>query len=93
MSVYNGVVKYDWENLESQPLYVKSKRKENKKQKYSIELAVDRSAEPEFIGETFRVYGPMINDAQIGSDVDIEIDPDKSSFISQHMVLLNLMLF
>lgn len=83
MSLYNGVVTFDWKKLEKQPLYVKSLRKENKKQGYSIELAVDRTGDDEFRGETFRVYGPMINDAQINSDVAIKVDPTQSSFISQ----------
>lgn len=83
MSLYSGVVTFDWSKLERQPLYVKSARKENKKQIYAIELAVDRSGADEFRGETFRVYGPMITDAQVNSDVEIEIDPEQSSFISQ----------
>lgn len=83
MSLYSGVVTFDWSKLEKQPLYVKSLRKENKKQGYAIELAVDRTGDDEFRGETFRVYGPMITDAQVNSDVEIEIDSEQSSFISQ----------
>ena len=83
MSIYSGVVTFNWKNLEKQPLYVKSKRRENKRQTYSIELAVDRSGDEKFRCESFRVYGPMITDAAENSDVEIEIDPDQSSFISQ----------
>lgn len=83
MTLYNGVVDFDWSKLENQPLYVKSERRENKKQGYSIELAVDRAGDDEFRGETFKVYGPMITDARVNSDVAIEVDNVQSSFISQ----------
>lgn len=83
MSLYGGIVKFDWTNLEKQPLYVKSVRRENKKQTYSIELAVDRSGDEQFRGESFRVYGPMITNAAENTDVEIEINPELSSFISQ----------
>jgi len=83
MTIYDGVVVFDWKKLEKQPLYVKSARRANDKQGYSIELAVDRAGAEEFRGENFRVYGPMITDAQENADVEIKIDAEKSSFISQ----------
>lgn len=83
LSVYSGVVNYDWTKLERQPLYVKGSRKDNQKQGHSIELAVDRSGDDAFRGESFRVFGPMITDAQENTDVEIKINPDLSSFISQ----------
>jgi len=52
MSLYNGVVTFDWSKLEKQPLYVKSARKENKKQGYSIELAVDKIEKKNWTRET-----------------------------------------
>lgn len=83
MTLYAGIVTYDWSNLEKQPLYVKSARRDNKKQTYSIELAVDRSGDEQFRGESFKVYGPMITNAPENSDVEIEIDPNMSSFMNQ----------
>ena len=83
MTLYAGIVTYDWSNLEKQPLYIKSVRRENKKQTYSIELAVDRSGDEQFRGESFKVYGPMITNAAENTDVEIEINPELSSFINQ----------
>lgn len=82
MSLYNGIVTFDWKKLENQPLYVKSSRKENEKQGYRIELAVDRSTnDNELRGELFYVYGKGIEDIPTDVDVSIVIDKEKSMFM------------
>jgi len=82
MSLYNGIVTFDWKKLESQPMYVKSKRKENEKQGYRIELAIDRSSkDDELRGELFYVYGKGIEDIPTDADVIIKIDKEQSMFM------------
>jgi len=82
MSIYNGVVTFDWKKLESQPLYVKSARKDNEKQGYRIELAIDRSSkDDELRGELFYVYGRGIEDIATDVDVSIKIDEKQSMFM------------
>lgn len=80
MSLYKGIVEFNWKNLESQPLYVKSLRCDNKKQGYRMELVADRGSDNEFIGESFSIYGPNIPDLELGTDVSIEVNSDKSTF-------------
>jgi len=84
MSMYRGIVEFNWSKLEGQPLYVKSERKENAKQGYRMELAIDRSSEDDNLrGESFFVYGRGIEDIKENKDVVIKVNPDLSSFMSQ----------
>lgn len=84
MSIYKGIVEFKWDKLEAEPLYVKSVRKENAKQGYRIELAIDRSSKNDDLrGESFFVYGPLIEDIPENVDVEIKINSDKSMFINQ----------
>lgn len=83
MGLYQSLVRrhYDWRLLEEQPMYVKSKRRPNKKRGYGLELVVDRLAEnPDLRGESFSVYGENIPDVKENEDVEIKIDEESSYF-------------
>lgn len=82
--MYNALVSYDWAKLENQPLYVKSVRKENKKQQWKIELAVDRTSDDdELRGEVFSVFGAGIQDVEENKDVKLVINKEMSTFMRQ----------
>lgn len=82
--MYNALVSYDWAKLENQPLYVKSVRKENKKQQWKIELAVDRTSDDdELRGEVFSVFGAGIQDVGENKDVKLVINKEMSTFMRQ----------
>jgi len=82
--MYNALITFDWEKLERQPLYVKTVRKENKKQQWKIELAVDRTSEDdELRGEVFSVFGAGIQDVGENKDVKLVINKEMSTFMRQ----------
>ena len=82
--MYNALVSFDWAKLERQPLYVKSVRKENKKQQWKIELAVDRTSDDDSLrGEVFSVFGSGIQDVGENKDVKLVINKEMSTFMRQ----------